>query len=71
MKIAVLQPNPTAGDASVAAQDQSEEWMATLSAMARHYRCGLTIGWAERDGGDCIYNAACVFGTDGWVIAQP
>ena len=108
MKVAILQPNPTAGDISgamaqidvalaaaskqgakmlvapelmlpgyhcpdvhrAAAQDQSGEWMVTLAAMARHYRCGLTIGWAERDDGDCIYNAACVFDTDGCVIAH-
>jgi len=82
MKVAILQPNPTAGDISgamaqidvalaaaskqgakmlvapelmlpgyhcpdvhrAAAQDQSGEWMVTLAAMARHYRCGLTIG---------------------------
>lgn len=108
MKIAVLQPNPTAGDIPAAmdqidqalsaaskqgaqmlvapelmlpgyhcpeahralAQDRSGDWMARLSELAGQYRCGVTVGWAERGAGDAIYNAACVFDADGHMIAH-
>ena len=53
----------------VMAQPQGGEWCQRLSAMARATDCGLTVGWAERDG-DAVYNAATAFDRDGSVLAH-
>lgn len=45
------------------------EWSGRLAALARAAGCGLTIGWAERDG-DRVYNAATAFGPDGATLGH-
>ncbi|MEZ5713930.1 MAG: carbon-nitrogen hydrolase family protein [Paracoccaceae bacterium] len=45
------------------------DWCRRLSALARSAGCGLTIGWAERDG-DTVYNAATSFGPDGATLGH-
>lgn len=45
------------------------DWCTRLAALAREAGCGLTIGWAERDG-DVVYNAATAFGSDGAILAH-
>ncbi len=45
------------------------DWCTCLAGLARSAGCGLTIGWAERDG-DVVYNAATAFGQDGAVLAH-
>ena len=45
------------------------DWYARLSALARDTGCGLTIGWAERDG-DAVYNAATAFDPQGQVLGH-
>ncbi len=44
-------------------------WCDRLAALARAAGCGLTIGWAEREG-ETVYNAATAFGPDGAIIAH-
>ena len=39
-------------------------WETQLAALAKDHGCGLTIGWAERDG-DKIYNSASTFDRTG------
>lgn len=51
------------------AQPRGGAWETRLSDMARDAGCGLTIGWAERDG-DIVYNAATAFGADGAVLGH-
>ncbi len=51
------------------AQPRGGAWETRLAAMARDAGCGLTIGWAERDGG-AVYNAATAFGADGAVLGH-
>ncbi|KAB2541184.1 nitrilase [Salipiger aestuarii] len=50
-------------------QPRGGAWETRLAAMARDAGCGLTIGWAERDG-DAVYNAATAFGSDGKVLGH-
>lgn len=45
------------------------DWCRRLAALARETGCGLTIGWAERDG-DMVYNAATSFGPDGETLGH-
>ena len=45
------------------------DWCQRLSALARAAGCGLTVGWAERDG-DTVYNAATSFGPDGATLGH-
>ncbi|MBB94863.1 MAG: nitrilase [Rhodobacteraceae bacterium] len=51
------------------AQPQGGAWCQRLSDMARAAGCGLTVGWAERDG-DRVYNAATAFDRDGAVLGH-
>ncbi|WP_137702423.1 carbon-nitrogen hydrolase family protein [Marimonas lutisalis] len=44
-------------------------WCERLGALARDAGCGLTLGWAERDG-DLVYNAATTFGPDGAILGH-
>ncbi|MGB7268146.1 MAG: nitrilase-related carbon-nitrogen hydrolase [Albidovulum sp.] len=55
----------------IAAQAQPGDgaWGARLCSMARAAGCGLTIGFAERDGAR-IFNAAVTIGADGKVLAH-
>lgn len=46
------------------AQTKSGPWQTALSTIARSYRCGITIGWAERDG-DTIFNSVSCFDETG------
>jgi len=45
------------------------EWCTRFTLLARAAGCGLTIGWAERDG-DQVYNAATTFGPDGATLGH-
>lgn len=51
---------------AVAAQAQPADgaWAAALAGLARRLGCGLTIGFAERDGA-AVYNSAIAIGADG------
>lgn len=46
------------------AQPKDGPWEEHLAAQARTRGCGITIGWAERDG-DAIYNTASCFDANG------
>lgn len=50
-------------------QPRGGAWETRLAAHAREAGCGLTIGWAEREG-DRVYNAATAFGPDGAVLGH-
>lgn len=50
------------------AQPADGSWMARLCAMVRVAKCGLTVGFAERDGA-CLYNSAVAIAADGRVLA--
>lgn len=52
-----------------AAQPRAGDWEQRLAEMARASGCGLTVGWAERDGAR-VYNAATCFGANGEVIGH-
>tara|TARA_R110000868_G_scaffold165328_6_gene398514 strand:- start:91797 stop:92609 length:813 start_codon:yes stop_codon:yes gene_type:complete len=67
------------------AQTQGGAWIEHLSSMAINAKCGLTIGWAERDGdgqnedddansddhhGNTIYNAATCIDANGKMIGH-
>lgn len=45
------------------------EWCRRVAQIARDTGCGITLGWAERDG-DTVYNAATAFGADGAVLGH-
>ena len=51
------------------AQAQGGAWETKLAALAKEHGCGLTIGWAERDG-DRIYNSASTFDRTGNNVAN-
>lgn len=51
------------------AQDRDGAWISALRDMAREAGCGLTLGWAERAGGQ-VYNAATTIGADGAILAH-
>ncbi len=51
------------------AQAQGGAWETKLAALAKEHGCGLTIGWAERDG-DSIYNSASTFDRTGKKLAH-
>ena len=51
------------------AQAQDGPWCTRLASMARDAGCGVTIGWAERDG-DAVYNAASCFSATGEKLAH-
>lgn len=51
------------------AQPRGGEWHMRLSAMAMAARCGLVVGYAERDG-ERLYNSAVAFGTEGQELAH-
>ena len=53
----------------VVAQKQGGSWETKLAALAKKHDCGLTIGWAERDG-DSIYNSASTFDRAGKKLAH-
>jgi len=46
------------------AQPLGGAWTDRLAALAREAGCGLTVGWAEREG-EVVYNAATCFGARG------
>ncbi|MBU2960817.1 carbon-nitrogen hydrolase family protein [Citreicella sp. C3M06] len=50
-------------------QPRGGAWEARLSGMAAQAGCGLTIGWAEREG-DAVYNAATAFGRRGELLGH-
>ena len=51
------------------AQKQGESWEIQLSLLAKKHGCGLTLGWAEREG-DSIYNSASTFDRTGKKLAH-
>lgn len=51
------------------AQPADGPWLARVAGIARAAGCGITLGFAERDG-DAVYNAAAAFGPDGALIAR-
>ena len=51
------------------AQEQGGSWENQFAALAKKNRCGLTIGWAEREG-DRIYNSASAFDQTGKKLAH-
>lgn len=50
-------------------QPQGGAWCTRVAEIARETGCGITLGWAERDG-DTVYNAATAFGTDGRTLGH-
>ncbi len=50
-------------------QPQGGAWWGRIASIAREAGCGITLGWAERDG-DTVYNAATAFGPDGVVLGH-
>lgn len=52
-----------------AAQPLGGPWCVRLSAMAAAAGCGVTVGFAERDGA-AVYNAAVAYGADGALLAH-
>lgn len=51
------------------AQPIDGEWIARLSILVKKAGCGLTLGWAEADGGK-VYNAAICFDQQGHILAN-
>ena len=51
------------------AQPKDGPWEKSLATLARTHGCGITIGWAERDG-DVIYNTASCFDGSGNKLAH-
>ena len=51
------------------AQTRTEDWHHRLSDLCRQTNCGLTIGYAERDGAQ-VFNAAVAFDASGRHLAQ-
>ena len=51
------------------AQPRGGEWCKRLADLAQCAGCGLTVGWAERDGGD-VFNAATAFDRDGGTLGH-
>jgi len=51
------------------AQTASGPWQTALSDMAKTHQCGITIGWAERDG-DAIFNTVSCFDDAGEKVAH-
>ena len=51
------------------AQQQAGPWEQELEQLTRKHGCGLTIGWAERDG-DMLYNSASCFDENGQKAAH-
>jgi nitrilase len=51
------------------AQPLGGDWTTRFAALAAGAGCGLTIGWAERDGDTC-YNAATTFDAAGAVLGH-
>jgi len=51
------------------AQAQGGAWETKLAALAKEHGCGLTIGWAERDG-NSLYNSASTFDRTGKKLAH-
>ncbi|PZX10285.1 putative amidohydrolase [Palleronia aestuarii] len=51
------------------AQPRDGEWAGRVAAIARAASCGITLGWAERDG-EAVYNAASAFGADGAALGH-
>ncbi|WP_121063296.1 carbon-nitrogen hydrolase family protein [Chachezhania antarctica] len=45
------------------------EWFTRVAGIARDAGCGITLGWAERDG-DTVYNAATAFAADGTMLGH-
>ncbi|WP_417691266.1 carbon-nitrogen hydrolase family protein [Roseibium sp.] len=51
------------------AQPMGGNWTTRLADMARQRGCGLTLGWAERDG-ERVFNATTAFGTNGEILGH-
>lgn len=54
---------------AAAAQSLDGPWISRLRDLARAAGCGLTLGWAERDG-DGVFNAATAIGRDGEILGH-
>jgi predicted amidohydrolase len=65
----VFLPGYTHPDIAALAQPRGGVWHRRLSALARAAGCGLTIGYAERDG-ERLYNAAVAFDGTGAEVAH-
>ena len=46
------------------AQPVGDDWEIRCAALAQKHKCGLTIGWAERDG-ETLFNSASTFDASG------
>ncbi|MBA86007.1 MAG: nitrilase [Rhodobacteraceae bacterium] len=51
------------------AQPMGGPWFQSLSQLAQAAKCGLTVGWAERDG-QAVYNAATAFDAGGQMLGH-
>jgi predicted amidohydrolase len=51
------------------AQPRDGDWLARLTDLCRSHTCGVTIGYAEREGAQ-LFNAAASIGPDGAILAQ-
>lgn len=51
------------------AQPLDGPWLSRIAGIARAAGCGITLGFAEREG-DAVYNAAAAFGPDGALLAR-
>ncbi len=51
------------------AQSVGGDWEMRCATLAQKHKCGLTIGWAERDGG-ILYNSASTFDANGTKLGR-
>ncbi len=65
----VYLPGYNQNDIAAQAQPRDGTWIKHLSARAAKARCGLVMGYAERDG-DQVHNAAIAIGPDGAILAH-
>jgi 5-aminopentanamidase len=65
----VYLPGYNQNDIPALAQPRDGAWVARLSALTAKARCGLVVGYSERDG-EQTYNAAIALGPDGEPLAH-
>lgn len=65
----VFLPGYNQPDISARAQKRGGPWHERLAALCRDKRCGIVIGYAERDG-DSVYNSAVALDTKGREIGH-
>jgi predicted amidohydrolase len=65
----VFLPGYNHPDIPALAQHQGGDWHRRLAAMVRKYGCGLTVGYAERDG-ERLFNSAVTFEATGAQLAH-